>query len=135
MQDIWAGAAPVPYLVGADSPNERSPFAEWRVVVPTDAFAAVLAAGGYTLDGRLVEVGVEETEPGSGVWLARITSAVGGVRSGARDDAGPGAQAAGFFGVRAGALSGSPCGTLGALVGSLAGARGVAPPRFSMLAA
>ncbi len=74
VQDVWAGTTPVPYLVGAPSPGEPSPFTDWRVAVPADAFVRILAAAGIAVAGDLESVDVLPSEPGRGVWRARITA-------------------------------------------------------------
>ncbi len=74
VQDVWAGSTPVPYLVGADSPGEPSPFADWRVALPADAFARILAADGIELAGDLQAVEIVPRPPGGGVWRVRLVA-------------------------------------------------------------
>ncbi len=74
VQDIWAGTNPVPYLVGAESPGEPSPFTEWRVTVPGSAFLAILRADGIDLTGDLQGVETLASEDGAGVWRVRVVA-------------------------------------------------------------
>ncbi len=72
VQDVWAGSAPVPYLRGAVSPGESSPFVRWRVAVPMTALVAMLDAGGRSVGGAIESVAVIPSAAGTGVWRARI---------------------------------------------------------------
>ena len=67
IQDIFAGATPKPYLVGAESPDEPSPLVEWTVSMPLSAFTAILGAAGYDIEA-VDDVAVVPTERGEGVW-------------------------------------------------------------------
>ncbi len=74
VQDVWAGSTPVPYLVGAESPGEPSPFADWRVTLPARAFTRILTAAGMEVAGELEAVETLPAPPGSGVWRVRLVA-------------------------------------------------------------
>ena len=72
VQDVWEGATPLPYLQGAESPGERSPFVDWRVALPADVFLVILDEAGLGVGDQLLSIEVTPSEKGSGVWQARI---------------------------------------------------------------
>ncbi len=74
VQDIWIGSAPLPYLQGAASPGETSPFTEWRVSVPASGFVTVLRRDGVDLEGNLAAVELLERPSGDGIWRLRVTT-------------------------------------------------------------
>ncbi len=74
VQDVWEGSSPRPYLRGAESPGEPSPFATWRVAVPAAAFVDILAADGIDVSGPLESVRVVARPPGQGVWPVEIVA-------------------------------------------------------------
>jgi stage II sporulation protein D len=80
IQDVWAGRSPVPYLVGAPSPGEDSPFADWSVTVPGAEFVEMFRQAGYDLGGRLVALDVEPSERGEGIWRVSVETDEGVVR-------------------------------------------------------
>ena len=54
VQDVWGGAA-LPYLQPVDSPEQGvSPYASWRVEIPSRAFVEILAADGHPVGGDLI---------------------------------------------------------------------------------
>ena len=67
IEDIFAGATPKPYLVGAPSPDEPSPLVTWSVTVPIDAFVSILNAGGFAVTD-VTAVEVVARAQGEGVW-------------------------------------------------------------------
>ncbi len=79
IQDVFAGSSPRPYLVGADSPDETSPYVDWTVSMPARAFADVLEAAGFTI-GELVSVEVVAPPRGEGVWEMEVVSSEGSIR-------------------------------------------------------
>jgi stage II sporulation protein D len=79
IQDVFAGASPRPYLAGADSPDETSPYVDWTVSMPAKAFVDVLAAAGFAI-GELVSVDVLAPPRGDGVWELEVVSSEGSLR-------------------------------------------------------
>ncbi len=79
VQDVWRGATPLPYLQGAPSPDESSPYVEWRVEIATRAFVEAFAAAGIDVGADVDEVTVLERAPGDGTWDVRIRGTSGDV--------------------------------------------------------
>jgi len=79
IQDVFAGSAARPYLAGADSPDETSPYVDWTVTMPARAFVDLLAKAGITV-GELVSADVIAPPRGSGVWEMEVVSSKGAVR-------------------------------------------------------
>jgi stage II sporulation protein D len=79
IQDIFAGSSARPYLAGADSPDETSPYVTWSVAMPARAFVDVLAAAGVGV-GELIAVDVTHPPRGEGVWTMEVVSSEGVVR-------------------------------------------------------
>ncbi len=75
VQDIWVGSTPLPYLQGADSPGESSPFTEWRVSMSASGFLNALRRDGVELGGtELTAVRLLQRPSGDGIWqLAVVT--------------------------------------------------------------
>lgn len=79
VQDIFAGSTPRPYLAGADSPDEASPYVTWSVAMPARVFVELLDAAGVAV-GELVSVEVTHPRRGEGVWTMEVVSSEGVVR-------------------------------------------------------
>jgi stage II sporulation protein D len=79
IQDIFAGATAKPYLQGAPSPDEPSPFVSWSVEMPVEAFSQILEAAGYPI-GEVRAVEVDAERRGGGVWHMVVTGAGGTLR-------------------------------------------------------
>jgi stage II sporulation protein D len=73
VQDVFPGAAAVPYLSAVPSPNEESPFVEWTVRISERNLARLLRHGGI-VTGDLIDIGVKTTEDGQGPWHVRVVS-------------------------------------------------------------
>lgn len=73
VQDVFAGASPVPYLRAVPSPNEESPFVEWTVRITERELARLLRYGGIA-EGDLLDISVETTADGAGPWHVRVAS-------------------------------------------------------------
>jgi SpoIID/LytB domain protein len=71
-EDIFPGLD-VPYLSAVDSPNEPSPFVNWRFSVSSAEMTALLAQAGL-LHGPLWSAQVETTPDGGGPWQVVIRS-------------------------------------------------------------
>ena len=79
VQDIWAGSAPLPYLQGAESPGESSPFVEWRVSVPASAFINALRRDDVAVSGALTSVELIDRSSSEGIWRLRVVTDEGSV--------------------------------------------------------
>ncbi len=80
VQDIFSGSAPAPYLQGADSPGEESPWNSWDFVLPAGVFVEILRAGGVDVGSSLLDATVVPRGRGRGVWEAAIDSTTGVIR-------------------------------------------------------
>jgi peptidoglycan hydrolase-like amidase len=75
VQEVFAGAAPVPYLVSVEDPFDRlSPYHDWSVTLSDDEMASRLGAA---VPGVLLDVAVLATTPTGRVATVRITGALG----------------------------------------------------------
>lgn len=79
VQDVWRNATPLPYLQGAPSPGESSPYVSWRVEIETRAFVEAFASGGIDVGADVTDVTVLERERGAGIWDVRIRGTSGDV--------------------------------------------------------
>lgn len=75
IEDIF-GSAPQPYLVGAASPNEPSPYVEWSYEIPANVFVDALRQSRIEV-GALESVEVVDRELGEGQWTVRVVSSQG----------------------------------------------------------
>ncbi len=74
VEDVFVGAAPVPYLRSVDSPGEASPFVEWWFYVPYEVMEEMLRHGGLVA-GELVGMSTERSERGP--WQVKIVGTEG----------------------------------------------------------
>lgn len=71
--DIWPESEPFPYLQGAESPGEDSPFARWSWRLPAPQMGRLLVEAGMAT-GTVTGVTTERTEDGEGPWTVTVQS-------------------------------------------------------------
>ena len=77
VQDVWGGAA-LPYLQPVDSPEQGvSPYASWRVEIPSRAFVEILAADGHPVGGELIALDHRIPPEGEGQATLLVTTTRG----------------------------------------------------------
>ncbi len=77
VEDVFGGA-PNPHLSAVASPNEASPFTDWRFTVEFDEMAALASEAGH-LRGRLLTVRTQTTPDGAGPWTVEFVGTDGSV--------------------------------------------------------
>ena len=76
-QDVWGGSA-LPYLQPVDSPEAGvSPFYDWEVELPGQAFVQVLARAGNEVGGELLSVELNRPPEGQGKARLRVVTTDG----------------------------------------------------------
>ena len=70
VEDVF-GSAPNPFLSAVPSPNEASPFAEWRFAIEESEMVALASEAGH-LRGELVGVRTRVSADGEGPWLVEF---------------------------------------------------------------
>lgn len=73
VEDVFAGADPVPYLRAVPSPGERSPFVSWSFAVDEEQMSALLAEAGLA-SGALRSVTTVVRPDGAGPWQVVVES-------------------------------------------------------------
>lgn len=72
--DIWGGSG-VPYLQPVDSPEQGvTPYWEWRVALPVDAFGRILRAAGFDIGDDIGDVAVRSTADNGGPWFLDVVT-------------------------------------------------------------
>jgi stage II sporulation protein D len=81
VEDVFPGASPTFYLRAVDSPNEDSPFVEWKFEITEDEMATLLDDAGL-LEGELLGISTLVTGDGEGSWTVVIEGSEGRRRIG-----------------------------------------------------
>lgn len=77
VQDVWGGSG-APYLVAVDSPEAGvTPYEEWRVELPVNAFQRILAAAGVDVGDAISRVSVDRPPEGGGTSSVVVASEAG----------------------------------------------------------
>jgi len=76
IEDIFA-STPKPYLAGAESPGEPSPYVDWSYEIPAHVFVEALRDVGAGVGSTLIDVAVVPREIGEGQWTVRVESSTG----------------------------------------------------------
>jgi SpoIID/LytB domain protein len=79
VQDVWMGAAPLPYLQAVDVPSQDSPFAEWSYDLDIDQFLEILRSADMTFDGDVTSIDTTVTQPGGGPYRVVFQTTLGPV--------------------------------------------------------
>jgi stage II sporulation protein D len=75
VQEVFAGAGPLPYLVSVEDPFDRlSPYHDWSVTLTDDQMSIRLAAA---VPGELLDVAVAARTPTGRVAVLRVTGTLG----------------------------------------------------------
>jgi stage II sporulation protein D len=77
VEDVFGGS-PNPHLSAVSSPNEESPFTDWRFSVEFDQMAALAAEAGH-LRGQLLTVRTRTTPDGAGPWTVEFVGTEGNI--------------------------------------------------------
>ncbi len=77
VEDVFGGL-PNPHLTAVASPNENSPFAEWRFTIELEEMVALAAAAGL-VRGELLDVRTETRSDGAGPWVVDFVGTEGTV--------------------------------------------------------
>lgn len=77
VEDVFGGS-PNPHLSAVPSPDEASPFVEWRFSVELDEMAALANEAGH-LRGQLLTVRTRTTPDGAGPWMVEFVGTEGNV--------------------------------------------------------
>jgi len=77
VEDVFGGS-PNPHLSAVPSPNEMSPFVEWRFGVEFEEMAALAEHAGH-VRGQLLTVRTQTTADGAGPWTVEFVGTEGSV--------------------------------------------------------
>ncbi len=77
VEDVFGGSAN-PHLSAVPSPNEASPFAEWRFSVEFDEMTALAEQAGH-VRGQLLTIRTDTTADGAGPWTVEFVGTEGSV--------------------------------------------------------
>jgi stage II sporulation protein D len=76
VEDIFGGN-PLPYLAGADSAGESSPYVDWSFEIPVEVFVTALRAADVSVGSVIEDIEVVPRPQGGGQWAVIVRSSEG----------------------------------------------------------